>query len=85
DKDNTYVVRAHNLYFGGNIAPIMGTNDVIADPQFVAPSTDYTVADFHVKPGSPAIGTGRIEPFSPILDLDGKPRGATPDKGAYQK
>jgi hypothetical protein len=85
DKENTGVVRAANLYFGGNSPPIMGEGDVIGDPQFVNPSVDPADADFHLKPGSPALKTGRIEAFSPFLDLDGKPRGATPDKGAYQQ
>jgi len=86
DKENTNVVRAGNLYFGG-VNPIMGEGDVIADPMFVNPSTDEKVADFHLKPGSPALKAGRVEAFSPLLDIDGKPRpvGSAPDKGAFQR
>ena len=85
DKENTNVVRSHNLYFGGNSAPIMGEHDSIADPQFVNPSVDATVADFHLKAGSPALGAGVTKPFGPLLDLDGQPRGATPTMGVYEK
>lgn len=87
DKENTNVVRAHNLYFGGVKPTIMGEGDIIADPQFVNPSVDDAVADFRLKPGSAALKTGRVEAFSPLLDLDGKPRplDAAPDKGAFQK
>ena len=82
---STNVVFAHNLYFGGNVAPTMGAGDVIGDPLFVDPSIDPTVADFHVKSASPAIQTGIAEAFAPYLDLDGKPRGITPDKGVYER
>ena len=84
DKENTRVVRAHNIYFGG-IGPIMGEGDIIADPMFVNPSTDATLADFRLQPGSPALGFGRVEAFSPFTDLNGKARGATPGAGAYEQ
>ena len=83
DLQNTNVVRANNLYFGG-VEPIMGVNDLVADPLFVNPSTDDKVADFRLKAGSPALGTGKVSSFVPFSDINGKPRGASPDKGAYQ-
>lgn len=82
---NGKVIFAHNLYFGGNIAPDMGEGDAIGDPQFLNPSRDFKVADFHLKANSPAIGAGVAQPFAPFLDLDGKPRAQAPDKGAYQR
>jgi hypothetical protein len=83
---NTDVVFSHNLYFGGNIAPTLGEGEVVGDPLFVHPSRDDKVADFHLKAGSPAIGRGITMPFSPFLDLDGKPRRtAAPAEGAYEK
>ena len=83
---NTDVVFSHNIYFGGNIAPTLGDGDVIADPQFVKPSRDSKIADFHLLPGSPAIGKGIFVPFAPFLDLDNRPRNAaTPAAGAYEK
>ena len=82
---STNVVFSHNLYYGGNIAPIMGSGDVIGSPQFVNPSIDPGVADFHLQATSPALATGIVQPFSPFLDLDGRIRNAAaPDKGAYE-
>ncbi len=60
---NTNVTFSHNVYFGGNIAPTLGEGDVIADPQFVRPSIDDKTANFHLKPGSPAVGKGVMMPF----------------------
>lgn len=85
DQNNTNIYRANNLYFGGGIAPLMGTGDVLGDPRFVNPSIDDKVANFRLRPGSPGIGTAGIELFSPPEGLNGKPRGAKPDKGAYQQ
>jgi hypothetical protein len=82
---NTNVTFSHNVYFGGNIAPTLGDGDVIADPQFVQPSIDDKTANFHLKPGSPALGKGIIMPFSPLLDLDGKTRANPPSEGGYEK
>ena len=81
----TNLIYSHNLYFGGNTAPVMGTGDVIADPRFVTPSIDPTTANFHLQTISPALATGIVQTFSPFLDLDGRPRSLTaPDKGVYQ-
>jgi len=82
---NTGVVFSHNLYFGGNIAPTLGEGDVIGDPRFVNPSRDHKAADFRLRLDSPAIGKGMTMPFSPFLDLDGKPRKVAPTEGAYEK
>lgn len=79
------VLYFHNLYFGGNVAPTMGEGDVIGDQMFVNPSRNANIADFHLKPGSPAIGMGATFPFMPFLDLDGRPRKAAPSKGAFEK
>lgn len=92
DQNSTNIVRANNLYFGGGIAPRMGEGDRVADPKFVSPSIDGAVADFHLQADSPAIGAGRVEAFSPYLDLQGTPRGSwssmttlRPSIGAYQR
>lgn len=86
DKSNTRIVRAGNVYFGGNVPPIPGTGDVIADPRFHNASPNAAVADFHLRPDSPAIAKGVRMPFLPYLDLDGKPLkfGGAPDGGAFQ-
>ncbi len=83
---NTDVVFSHNLYFGGNIAPTLGDGDVVGDPQFVHPSLNDKAADFHLQAGSPVLGKGVRMPFSPFLDLDGKPRHSVDlAEGAYEK
>jgi hypothetical protein len=86
DQNSTNVVRSNNVYFGGLTPKSMGEGDVLADPMFVNASADPKVADFHVKPGSPALKSGWTGPFLPLLDLDGKPRpvAVAPDRGAYQ-
>ncbi|HEV7300317.1 MAG TPA: right-handed parallel beta-helix repeat-containing protein [Tepidisphaeraceae bacterium] len=90
DKGNTNITRANNVYFGGGFPPIMGTDDVVADPLFVDPWLttwqEPSMTNFRVKPGSPALGKGRWEPITPLTDIDGNPRplNAAPDAGAFQ-
>ncbi|MBC7807287.1 MAG: hypothetical protein H7145_14190 [Akkermansiaceae bacterium] len=86
DQNSTNVVRANNLYSGGLTPKLTGEGDVFADPLFVNASTDHKVADFHVKPDSPALKSGWQGAILPLLDLDGKSRVAAtaPDRGAYQ-
>ena len=82
---NSDIVFSHNLYFGGNIPPTMGEGDRVGDPLFVKASVDHTVADFHLRSGSPAIGKGVLTPLVPLLDLDAKPRRPkAPAEGAYE-
>lgn len=82
---NKNVVFSHNIYFGGNIPPALGEGDVVTDPKFVKPTRDGKVADFHLRADSPAIGKGITLPFSPFLDLDGKPRDNPPARGVYER
>ena len=86
DKGNSNIVRANNVYFGGDFPPIMGKEDVVADPLFLKPGVWTKDADFRVKAGSPAIGHGAWGPLVPVYDLDGNPRplDGKPDAGAYQ-
>jgi hypothetical protein len=86
DQNSTNVVRSHNVYFGGLPPKLTGEYDLAADPQFVSPSTDSKIADFHLRPGSPARRSGWRGAIVPWCDLDGKPRpaNAAPDRGAYQ-
>ena len=84
DQNSVDVIRASNIYFGGLPPKLMCEGDVLADPLFARASTDFNVADFHVRSGSPAIGAGAQLSAVPLLDLDGKPRATVPDRGAYQ-
>ncbi|HXB06159.1 MAG TPA: choice-of-anchor Q domain-containing protein [Puia sp.] len=54
------------------------------DPLFDTVNNSRAVYDFHLQPGSPALGVGL--PAGVLIDLDGNPRPAsTPDIGCYQK
>jgi len=79
DRKVENVTRINNLYYGGAMPNIPGTGDIVADPMFVNPSLDPSVADFRLKPGSPAINSG-VQNFTDMssVDLDGKTR---PEKG----
>lgn len=77
----------HNLFFSidnSALDPVpgeKGMGDMIGNPKFV----DYANRDYHLAPGSPAIGAGK--PLGLTFDLDGNPVPANrpPDIGAYQK
>lgn len=62
----------YNLSFNGSEPPA-GPNDAVADPSFVAASTEWGLADFRPAEGSPAIGSGDGT-VAPAEDLEGKPR-----------
>jgi hypothetical protein len=57
-----------------------GTGDVVADPLFVGA---WPVADLHLQEGSPARDAGTPE-GAPSEDVEGNPRDAQPDIGAYE-
>lgn len=86
DQNSTNIVRSHNIYFGGLPPKLTGENDLVADPQFVNPATDARVADFRLRPGSPARKSGWRGAIVPWRDIDGRPRptNVAPDRGAYQ-
>lgn len=83
---NNAVTFAHNLYFGGNIAPTLGTGDLVDDPRFVNPSLDPAVADFRLKDNSPAIDSALVVAYAPRRDRLGELRtqGSAPDRGAFE-
>jgi len=75
----------YNLTFNG-VYSGAGTHDVVgSDPQFINPSDDPTVANFHIRYTSPARDSGTTT-LAPGTDLDGvaRPQGAGIDRGAYE-
>jgi hypothetical protein len=61
----------------------LGAGNICADPKYVRRAWGKT-GDYHLRPGSPAIGVGTWE-GAPSIDLDGKarPRGRGCNIGAY--
>lgn len=79
------IIYENNLCYNGKVYQDASyfKNGKVADPMFVNPSTDMSVADFRLRPGSPAIGMGVSKPYMPEYDLDGTRRGDRIDIGAY--
>jgi parallel beta-helix repeat protein len=78
----------HNLFAGfADVArDELGEGNLIGPaPLFVNPSLTPGEGDFHLKPGSPAIGAG-LAAETPEVDLEGRPRAAGgADLGAYAR
>ncbi len=76
----------HNLFYNFGNGPSWSTSSISGkNPLFVNPSTDMTVADFHLQSTSPAIDAGYAE-SSVTHDIVNVPRpqGAAYDIGAYE-
>ena len=86
NTDSSGTVVRNNIVYGSNPPAIdnrgVGTamsNNLLSDPMFV----DRNGADFHLRPGSPAIDAGVSVP-EVTNDLDGTPRPLPFDIGAYE-
>lgn len=69
DWENENVQLSNNLFYDETESPVIavkGKNSIIADPQFVNPSTENP--DFRLKPGSPCINRG-VTAEGRIIDL----------------
>ena len=78
----------YNLYFGGTnkIGGVeQGQHDIYADPLYTNPAAPRLgEVNLKLKQGSPAVGSGASK-LAPSTDLDGNPRSAKIDRGAYQQ
>jgi hypothetical protein len=81
-NNDTNVSYDYNLHFVGSGAEITGVHTITADPLFVNPSMDLSVANFRLKQNSPAIAKGLD--VATILPGYAWPKfsGAAPDIGA---
>jgi hypothetical protein len=83
---NTTHTVNYNVFFQGNTPSVFGANDLRAtNPLFVAPSTDASIADFHVSATSPAVNSALV--FAGVTtDFAGasRPQGTAPDRGVYE-
>ena len=84
-------VGSHNLYSNNLVNSSAGNtlvtgnpvNTVTGDPMFVN-YTDNIAGDYHVQPGSPAVGAG-TSTGAPATDVDGNARSTPETIGAYAK
>ncbi len=93
------VVAEHNLFFMPNnpdavvqhgervytaaMLAELGPGNRYGDPLFVHPVWGGGQGDYHLRPGSPALDAGTSQ-GAPSEDLEGRPRDAQPDMGAYE-
>jgi len=68
-------------YTSANLASL-GTGNLYGDPLFLTPAWGNQ-GNYHLNHNSPAIDAG-ITTSAPTDDLEGRPRDATPDMGAYE-
>jgi len=75
----------YNVYANTKTILVKGANDIIADPKFVNPSINASIANFALQSTSPAINKG-FAWTSLKTDFLGKPRpsGSKYDIGAYE-
>lgn len=79
---NVDVTYDYNVYYGGKAPEVKGPHDIIADPELVRPGNGAG-ANFRLREGSPAIGSGKQLP-EVTTDITGARRSAAaPDRGAY--
>jgi parallel beta-helix repeat protein len=84
-SDSSAIKFDFNLFNGERGLPLNVLNNVSGAALFVAPSINPLVADFRLKPASPAIDRGTYE-AAPATDFQGTPRpvGSAVDIGAYE-
>lgn len=82
DYNLTYGAKPY--YFANSTVQHWGSNNIEGDPLFVYQTTDPSLADYRVRPGSPALRLGTPS-STPRVDILGDPRPPTDiTVGAYQ-
>ena len=71
-------------YFCFDNVVLTESSNILADPQFVNPSTDPAVADFRLKSSSSARNAGTTPAPSADLKKTTRPQETAPDLGAYE-
>ena len=61
----------------------LGAGNLCGDPRFIRPAWGES-GDYHLQAGSPALDAGTPQ-GAPAEDLEGRPRSAPPDLGAYEQ
>jgi parallel beta-helix repeat protein len=86
-SENTGTLTVENNLWGANssLANPIGVNTVIGNANFVMPSNDPSIANFHLLQESDAIDSGSAL-FAPIVDLEGtsRPINGLYDIGCYE-
>ena len=87
DKSNTTTTNLtvdHNLWAtNSSLANPIGTNSITGNPNFILPSTNPSIADFHLQAISNAINAG-TNSNAPFTDKDGLIRTSPIDIGCYE-
>ncbi len=81
-QNDILLIHGEQTYTCADLASL-GAANFCGDPRFVRPAWGET-GDYHLQAGSPALGTGTPD-GAPAVDLEGRPRAAPPDLGAYEQ
>jgi hypothetical protein len=79
-SDTSLIAGSNNLWFGGNNLPSFLGGSLEVDPLFI----DIAAANFHLKPGSPAIDAGVDMGIGFDFEYLFRPQGKAYDLGAYE-